>query len=86
MATGRRNGRGPCRAGGQIGILERVVVLAPPTGSARAPARLPGVWLVLLGRVELVPALARRAALRRSGPCAARAWTAARGLRLTRAG
>ncbi|MEU1271107.1 HdeD family acid-resistance protein [Streptomyces sp. NPDC005799] len=50
-----------------LGILAGVVVLALPTESARALTRLLGLWLVLLGLMELVLALAWRAALRRSG-------------------
>ncbi|MFI8231702.1 HdeD family acid-resistance protein [Streptomyces sp. NPDC085900] len=50
-----------------IGILAGVVVLALPTESARALTRLLGLWLVLLGLVELALAFAWRAALRRSG-------------------
>ncbi|MFE7854832.1 HdeD family acid-resistance protein [Streptomyces sp. NPDC057403] len=50
-----------------IGILAGVVVLALPAESARALTRLLGLWLVLLGLVELVLAFAWRAALRRSG-------------------
>ncbi|TQJ86920.1 HdeD family acid-resistance protein [Streptomyces sp. SLBN-31] len=50
-----------------IGILAGVVVLALPTESARALTRLLGLWLVLLGLVELGLAFAWRAALRRSG-------------------
>ncbi|MFE6486422.1 HdeD family acid-resistance protein [Streptomyces sp. NPDC057757] len=50
-----------------IAILAGVVVLALPTESARALTRLLGLWLVLLGLVELALAFAWRAALRRSG-------------------
>ncbi|MFI6492906.1 HdeD family acid-resistance protein [Streptomyces sp. NPDC050564] len=50
-----------------IAILAGVVVLALPTESARALTRLLGLWLVLLGLVEVVVAFAWRAALRRSG-------------------
>ncbi|MFF4585798.1 HdeD family acid-resistance protein [Streptomyces sp. NPDC001388] len=50
-----------------LGIVAGVVVLALPTESARALTRLLGLWLVLLGLVEVVLALAWRAALRRAG-------------------
>ncbi|MFI6335408.1 HdeD family acid-resistance protein [Streptomyces sp. NPDC050535] len=53
-----------------IAILAGLVVLALPTESARALTRLLGLWLVLLGLVELVLAFAWRAALRRSGVAA----------------
>ncbi|MFJ8111530.1 HdeD family acid-resistance protein [Streptomyces sp. NPDC096132] len=50
-----------------LGIVAGVVVLALPTESARALTRLLGLWLVLLGLVEVALALAWRAALRRAG-------------------
>ncbi|GGN49151.1 membrane protein [Streptomyces albiflavescens] len=50
-----------------IAILAGIVVLALPTESARALTRLLGLWLVVLGLVEVVLAFAWRAALRRSG-------------------
>ncbi|MFF7971560.1 DUF308 domain-containing protein [Streptomyces sp. NPDC007905] len=50
-----------------LGIVAGIVVLALPTESARALTRLLGLWLVLLGLVELALAFAWRAALRRSG-------------------
>lgn len=62
MATGS-----PERAGVRAGQADRSASSPPPTESARAPARLLGVWLVRPGLVELMPARARRAALRRSG-------------------
>ncbi|MFE9492873.1 HdeD family acid-resistance protein [Streptomyces collinus] len=49
-----------------LGIVAGIVVLALPTESARALTRLLGLWLVLLGLVELVLAFAWRAALRRA--------------------
>ncbi|MCX4759479.1 DUF308 domain-containing protein [Streptomyces sp. NBC_01275] len=50
-----------------LGIVAGIVVLSLPTESARALTRLLGLWLVLLGLVELAVALAWRAALRRAG-------------------
>ncbi|MEU8977366.1 DUF308 domain-containing protein [Streptomyces sp. NPDC048309] len=50
-----------------IGILAGIVVLALPFESARALTRLLGLWLVLLGLVEVAIAFAWRAALRRAG-------------------
>ncbi|MGW0416760.1 HdeD family acid-resistance protein [Streptomyces collinus] len=49
-----------------LGIVAGIVVLALPTESARALTRLLGLWLVLLGLVELVLAFAWRSALRRA--------------------
>jgi uncharacterized membrane protein HdeD (DUF308 family) len=49
-----------------IGIVAGIVVLALPTESATALTRLLGLWLVLLGLVEVAVAFAWRAALRRS--------------------
>ncbi|MBL1087350.1 DUF308 domain-containing protein [Streptomyces actinomycinicus] len=51
-----------------LGIVAGIVVLALPTESARVLTRLLGLWLVLLGLVELGVAFAWRAALRGSGP------------------
>lgn len=45
-----------------IAVLAGIVVLALPTESARALTRLLGLWLVLLGLVEVAIALAWRAA------------------------
>ncbi|MFJ9740945.1 HdeD family acid-resistance protein [Streptomyces sp. NPDC101166] len=50
-----------------LAVVAGVVVLALPTESARALTRLLGLWLVLLGLVEVAIALAWRAAVRRSG-------------------
>ncbi|MER5718966.1 DUF308 domain-containing protein [Streptomyces sp. NPDC002132] len=50
-----------------LAIVAGVVVLALPTESARALTRLLGLWLVLLGLVEVVIAFAWRAAVRRAG-------------------
>ncbi|MFC9842999.1 HdeD family acid-resistance protein [Streptomyces sp. NPDC060223] len=50
-----------------IAVLAGIVVLALPAESARALTRLLGLWLVLLGLVEVAIAFAWRAALRRSG-------------------
>ncbi|KAB1148195.1 HdeD family acid-resistance protein [Streptomyces luteolifulvus] len=49
-----------------IGILAGIVVLALPFESARALTRMLGLWLVLLGLVEVVVALAWRSALARA--------------------
>ncbi|MGW3356139.1 HdeD family acid-resistance protein [Streptomyces bungoensis] len=49
-----------------LGIVAGILVLALPTESARALTRLLGLWLVLLGLVELGVAFAWRAALRRA--------------------
>ncbi|WP_405909755.1 MULTISPECIES: HdeD family acid-resistance protein [unclassified Streptomyces] len=59
--------RGFVIGGAVIAILAGIVVLALPTESARALTRLLGLWLVLLGLVEVALAFAWRAALRRSG-------------------
>ncbi|WP_328492218.1 DUF308 domain-containing protein [Streptomyces sp. NBC_00414] len=56
-----------------IGILAGIVVLALPTESARALTRLLGLWLVLLGLVEVAIAFAWRAALGRTRVASARA-------------
>ncbi|MFI1167241.1 HdeD family acid-resistance protein [Streptomyces sp. NPDC020801] len=59
-----------------LGIVAGIVVLALPTQSAVVLTRLLGLWLVLLGLVELGVAFAWRSALRRaraeqpSGPTA----------------
>jgi len=49
-----------------IGILAGIVVLALPAESARALTRLLGLWLVVLGLVEVAVAFAWRAALHRA--------------------
>ncbi|MFJ7152437.1 HdeD family acid-resistance protein [Streptomyces sp. NPDC100445] len=59
--------RGVVLGAAVLGIVAGIVVLALPAESARALTRLLGLWLVLLGLVELGVALAWRAALRRSG-------------------
>jgi uncharacterized membrane protein HdeD (DUF308 family) len=58
--------RGLVLGAAALGIAAGIVVLAVPTQSAFALTRLLGVWLVLLGAVELVLAFARRAALRKA--------------------
>ncbi|MEU0671905.1 DUF308 domain-containing protein [Streptomyces sp. NPDC006172] len=50
-----------------LAVVAGVVVLALPAESARALTRLLGLWLVLLGLVEVAIAFAWRAAVRRSG-------------------
>ncbi|MQY33734.1 hypothetical protein SRB17_16990 [Streptomyces sp. RB17] len=59
--------RGVVLGAALLGIVAGVAVLALPAESARALTRLLGLWLVLLGLVELAVAFAWRAALRRSG-------------------
>lgn len=58
--------RGVLAAAGALGVAAGIVVLALPTASAVALTRLLGLWLVLLGLVELAVALALRSAIRRS--------------------
>ncbi|WP_327313687.1 HdeD family acid-resistance protein [Streptomyces sp. NBC_01235] len=58
--------RGVVLGAAVFAIVAGIVVLALPTESARALTRLLGLWLVLLGLVEAVVALAWRAALRRA--------------------
>jgi uncharacterized membrane protein HdeD (DUF308 family) len=61
--------RGFVLAAALLGIVAGIVVLALPAESARALTRLLGLWLVLLGLVEMATAFAWRAALRRTrGP------------------
>ncbi|WP_127355217.1 HdeD family acid-resistance protein [Actinacidiphila soli] len=58
--------RGLAFAAGALAIVAGVVVLGYPVESAVALARLVGLWLVLLGVVELAVAIALRAATRRN--------------------
>ncbi|GAB2961782.1 hypothetical protein GCM10023080_022700 [Streptomyces pseudoechinosporeus] len=58
--------RGAVLGAAVLGIVAGIVVLALPAESARALTRLLGLWLVLLGLVEVVVALAWRAALRKT--------------------
>ncbi|MFJ4468297.1 HdeD family acid-resistance protein [Streptomyces sp. NPDC089424] len=58
--------RGVLFGAGALGVVAGVVVLALPTESAVALTRLLGLWLVLLGLVEVAVAFAWRAALRRA--------------------
>ncbi|MFF9060935.1 HdeD family acid-resistance protein [Streptomyces sp. NPDC101213] len=51
---------------GGLGVVAGIVVLALPTESVVALTRLLGLWLLLLGLVELGVAFAWRAALRRA--------------------
>ncbi|MCH0564225.1 MULTISPECIES: HdeD family acid-resistance protein [unclassified Streptomyces] len=60
--------RGILMGAAVLGIVAGIVVLALPLESAFALTRLLGLWLVLLGLVELVVALVWRAALRRADP------------------
>ncbi|MFJ5154440.1 HdeD family acid-resistance protein [Streptomyces sp. NPDC088353] len=68
--------RGVLLGAAALGIVAGIVVLALPTQSALVLTRLLGLWLVLLGLVELGVAFAWRSALRRaatgtpSGPAA----------------
>ncbi|MFJ1729675.1 HdeD family acid-resistance protein [Streptomyces sp. NPDC088254] len=68
-AVGAKNlpHRGIVIGAAALAVVAGVVVLALPTESARALTRLLGLWLVLLGLVEVVIAFAWRAAVRRSG-------------------
>ncbi|MFD5798671.1 HdeD family acid-resistance protein [Streptomyces diastatochromogenes] len=59
--------RGVVLAAAVLGIVAGIVVLVLPTESARVLTRLLGLWLVLLGLVELAVAFSWRHALRRSG-------------------
>lgn len=59
--------RGVVIGAAALAVVAGVVVLALPAESARALTRLLGLWLVLLGLVEVATALAWRAALRGSG-------------------
>ncbi|GAB7102828.1 hypothetical protein JCM4814A_11420 [Streptomyces phaeofaciens JCM 4814] len=59
--------RGWVLGGALLAIVAGIVVLALPTESARALTRLLGLWLVLIGLVEVAVAFAWRAALRRAG-------------------
>ncbi|RMB80425.1 HdeD family acid-resistance protein [Streptomyces shenzhenensis] len=59
--------RGVAFAAGVLGVAAGIVVLALPAASAVVLTRLLGLWLVLLGLMELTTALALRAALRRLG-------------------
>lgn len=58
--------RGFVFASAGLGIVAGIVVLALPAESAQALTRLLGLWLVLLGLVEVALAFAWRAALRRA--------------------
>ncbi|WP_405832847.1 HdeD family acid-resistance protein [Streptomyces sp. NBC_01176] len=66
LATRDLPHRGVVLTAAALGVVAGVVVLALPTESARALTRLLGLWLVLLGLVELGVAFAWRAALRRA--------------------
>jgi uncharacterized membrane protein HdeD (DUF308 family) len=58
--------RGVVMGAAVLAIVAGIVVLALPAESARALTRLLGLWLVLLGLVEVAVAFAWRAALHRS--------------------
>ncbi|MFE0515812.1 HdeD family acid-resistance protein [Streptomyces sp. NPDC058964] len=58
--------RGVVFGAGALGVAAGIVVLALPTESAVALTRLLGLWLVLLGLVELAVAFALRSAIRRT--------------------
>ncbi|MEU5533947.1 DUF308 domain-containing protein [Streptomyces sp. NPDC020362] len=58
--------RGVVLGAAVLGIVAGIVVLALPAESARALTRLLGLWLVLLGLVELAVALAWRHAVRQT--------------------
>jgi uncharacterized membrane protein HdeD (DUF308 family) len=59
--------RGLVLGAAALGIVAGIVVLALPAQSALALTRLLGLWLVLLGLVELGVAFAWRSALRKAG-------------------
>jgi uncharacterized membrane protein HdeD (DUF308 family) len=59
--------RGVVFGAGALGVAAGIVVLALPSQSAVVLTRLLGLWLVLLGLMELVLALALRSAIRRAG-------------------
>ncbi|MFJ6603640.1 HdeD family acid-resistance protein [Streptomyces lydicus] len=63
--------RGLTFAAGALGVVAGIVVLGFPVQSAVALARLLGLWLVVLGALELAVAFALRSALRRAAPAAA---------------
>lgn len=60
--------RGVLLGAALLGVVAGIVVLALPSESAVALTRLLGLWLVLLGVMELAVAFAWRAALRRVTP------------------
>ncbi|WP_328869194.1 DUF308 domain-containing protein [Streptomyces sp. NBC_00287] len=60
--------RGVLLGAALLGIVAGIVVLALPSESAVALTRLLGLWLVLLGVMELAVAFAWRSALRRLTP------------------
>ncbi|MEU9733837.1 DUF308 domain-containing protein [Streptomyces sp. NPDC048002] len=60
--------RGVVLGAALLGIVAGIVVLALPSESAVALTRLLGLWLVLLGVMELAVALAWRHAVRRLTP------------------
>ncbi|WP_431681415.1 HdeD family acid-resistance protein [Kitasatospora sp. KL5] len=59
-------GRGLSVFLGAIGVIAGIVVLAYPVESAVALARLLGLWLLLLGLIEIGGAFVLRAALKRA--------------------
>ncbi|MFE5814042.1 HdeD family acid-resistance protein [Streptomyces sp. NPDC056479] len=59
--------RGFVLAAGALGVVAGIVVLALPSESAVVLTRLLGLWLVLLGLVELGVAFAWRSARHRAG-------------------
>ncbi|WP_043176007.1 HdeD family acid-resistance protein [Streptomyces sp. NRRL B-24484] len=59
-------GRGLAVFLGAIGVIAGIVVLAYPVESAVALARLLGLWLLLLGLIEIGGAFVLRSALRRT--------------------
>jgi uncharacterized membrane protein HdeD (DUF308 family) len=65
--------RGVVLGAAVLGIVAGIVVLVLPSESARALARLLGLWLVLFGLAETAVALAWRAALRTTHPVEPRA-------------
>ncbi|MEV0170053.1 DUF308 domain-containing protein [Streptomyces sp. NPDC050803] len=66
--------RGAVLAAGALGTVAGIVVLALPSESATALTRLLGLWLVLLGLVELGLAFALRSALRKAAAAQEPSW------------
>ncbi|MEU0781053.1 DUF308 domain-containing protein [Streptomyces sp. NPDC006173] len=66
LATRDLPHRGFLLCAAAIGVIAGIVVLALPTESARALTRLLGLWMILIGLVELAVAFAWRSAVRRA--------------------
>ncbi|GAA1084912.1 MULTISPECIES: HdeD family acid-resistance protein [Kitasatospora] len=66
ISTKSMPGRGLAVFLGAIGVIAGIVVLAYPVESAVALARLLGLWLLLLGLIEIGGAFVLRSAVRRT--------------------